>query len=216
MEEFEQSNSEQTEAVQETAPSHSDNIVGLFLEPAGTFEKMSFFPPKTMDWLIPTLVIIVVAIFSSFVMFSNAQIKYSMIEKQMEKITKNFNEMVEKGQMPPEVAEEQLEKIRENMDQNIGGFSPMQVIGTFIVIFLKLFIVAGVFLLFFKFAFKGEGNYKSALVALGLPTYIAVIQVIVMVLAALIMKKMFSGLSVSDFLDFDKGKIGRASCRERV
>ncbi len=138
-------------------------------------------------------------------MFSNAQIKYSMIEKQMEKMTQNFNEMVEKGQMPAEVADEQLEKIRENMDKNIGGFSPMQIIGTFIVIFLKLFIVAGIFFLFFKLFYKGGGNYKSSLVALGLPTYITVIQVVVMVLAALLMKKMFSGLSISDFLDLDKG-----------
>ncbi len=205
MEEMQQSNPEFNEVPQETAPSHSDNIVGLFMEPAPTFEKMSYFPAKTTDWLIPTLLIIVIAIFANFVMFSNAQIKYSMIEKQMEKITQNFNEMVEKGQMPPEVAEEQLEKIRENMDKNLGGFSPMQIIGTFIVIFLKLFIVAGVFFLFFKLIYKGDGNYKNSLVALGLPTYISVIQVVVMVLAALLMKKVFSGLSVSDFLDIDKG-----------
>lgn len=205
MEEMQQSNPELNEVPQEAAPNHSDNIVGLFLEPAKTFDKMSYFPAKTIDWLVPTLLIIVVAIFANFVMFSNAQIKYSMIEKQMEKISKNFNEMVEKGQMPAEVADEQLEKIRENMDKNIGGFSPMQIIGTFIVIFLKLFIVAGIFFMFFKLFYKGAGNYQSALVALGLPTYVTVIQVIVMVLAALLMKKMFSGLSIADFLDIDKG-----------
>ena len=49
MEEMQQSEPELNEAVQETAPSHSDNIVGLFLEPANTFEKISYYASKTID-----------------------------------------------------------------------------------------------------------------------------------------------------------------------
>ncbi len=193
------------ENVQEEGLKHSDTLVGLFTEPGVTFEKMSFLPAKTIDWLIPTVLLIVVAIFSNYVMFSDPQIKYSMIEKQMEKISQNFDEMVAKGNMTQDVADEQLEKIRENMDKNVGGLSVMQIVGTTIVVFLKLFVVSGVFLLIFKLFLKGSGDYKQSLVAFGLPAYITVIQVIVMVVAALLMKKMFSGFSIADFIDLDKG-----------
>lgn len=184
---------------------HSDILVGLFTEPSATFEKMSYLPTKVIDWLIPTILVIIVAIFSNYIIFSDPQIKYSMIEKQMEKITKNFDEMVAKGNLTQDVANEQLDKIRDNMDKNVGGFSVMQIVGTTIVVFLKLFIVAGVFLILFKLILRGNGDYKQSLVAFGLPAYITVIQIIIMVIVALAMKKMFSGLSIADFMDIDKG-----------
>ena len=169
MEEMPQNPEQENELGEEEKFGHSDSIVGLFTEPAATFQKMAMYPPKTIDWLIPAVLLVIVAIFSNYLMFSNAQIKYSMIEKQMTKIEKNFQELVDKGTITAQAADEQLESIRESMEKNVGGFSPMMIIGAMVSVFLKFFIVAGVFFIFARFVLKGQGNYSLSMVALGLP-----------------------------------------------
>ena len=187
--------------------SHTDKLVGVFSEPTATFGKMAKFPPKTSDWIIPILVVIVIAILSQVLMMNNPAIKASIMAKQMERFEKQFQESVDKGQMTQAQADEQLETLRDRMSQ--GG--AIQLIGTIvgipIAMFIMFFIVSGVFMLVAKFGLKGEGIYKGAMVAYGLPFYITAIQMIVMVIAALAMSKFFSGTSVADFVGSDKTTI---------
>ncbi|MBU2444601.1 MAG: hypothetical protein KJ666_03370 [Bacteroidetes bacterium] len=79
--------------------SHTDKLVGVFSEPTATFGKMAKFPQKTSDWIVPILVVIVIAILSQVVMMNNPAIKASIMEKQMERFEKQFKESVDKGQM---------------------------------------------------------------------------------------------------------------------
>ena len=55
-----------------------------------------------------------------------------------------------------------------------------------------------------KFGLKGEGEYKLAMAAYGLPHYIIVIQVIVMVILAFVLDRFIQGTSVAAILDSDK------------
>ncbi|MFA5806047.1 MAG: Yip1 family protein [Melioribacteraceae bacterium] len=187
--------------------SHSDKLVGVFSEPNSTFGKMSKFPPKTTDWVIPILIVIVVAILSQFLMMNNPTIKAAVFEKQITAVEKQFNDAVAKGEMTQAQADQQLETIRDTMEQ--GGVGRM--IGVFvgipIVTFIFFFIVSGVFLILAKFVLKGEGTYKEAMVAYGLPHYIIAIQMIIMVIAALAMNKLFTGTSVADFIGTEKNTI---------
>lgn len=187
--------------------SHTDKLVGVFSEPSGTFSKMSKFPPKTADWVIPILIVIVIAILSQFLMANNPTIKAALVEKQMAAIEKSFNDAVAKGQMTQAQADQQLESMRERIEQ--GG--AMQMIGVFVGIpiatFIFFFIVSGVYLALAKFILKGEGTYKEAMVAYGLPHYIIAIQMIIMVIAALAMNKLFTGTSVADFIGMEKNTI---------
>lgn len=187
--------------------SHTDKLVGVFSEPTATFEKTAKFPPKTSDWIIPILVVIVIAILSQVVMMNNPAIKASVIEKQMEKVEKQFKEAVDKGQMTQTQADEQIEKVRDRMDE--GGITQIILtsIGIPIVVFIMFFIVAGVYLLLAKAGLKGDGTYKEAMVSYGLPHYISAIQLIVMVIAALATSRSFSGTGVADFLGSDKTTI---------
>ena len=187
--------------------SHTDKLVGVFSEPTATFGKMAKFPSKTSDWIFPILVFIVVLILSQIVMMNNPGIKRDMIDKTVTKMEKQFNDAVKKGQLTQTQADEQIEKMRDGMEQ--GG--AMRIIGTIISIpiitFIIFFIMAGIYLLLAKFALKGEGTYKEAMVAYGLPLYISAIQWIVLVIAAFITNKYLSGTSVAEFLDSDKSTI---------
>jgi len=182
---------------------HTDKLVGVFAEPGTTFSKMSKWDPRHADWFIPVLLMIIVAVVSNFVMMTNPVIKHSVIEKQMAKMEEGFQKAIEEGKMTKEQAQAQMDGIRENMEKNMAVGQVFQVIGMLIFIFSSFFIVALVYWIAAKFILKGDGSYSSAMIALGLPYYISIIQIIVMVILALSMDKFFQGTSVAAFIDAD-------------
>lgn len=182
----------------------TDKIVNVITEPGELFSSVSKLPPKTMDWLLPLLFVIIASIISTFVLFSNPTIKADMVEKQMKQIEENFQEMVDQGQMTQAQADQQLDMIQERMDDSGSGQLIISSVGIIIITFIVFFIIAGVYLLVAKFALGGEGDYKTSMVAYGLPHYIVVIQVIVMIVAAIGMGKMFMDTSVGSFMGVGK------------
>jgi hypothetical protein len=186
-------NEEQFEE-EEFEPSHTDKLVGVFSEPAPTFETMSKFPAKATDWVLPLLLMIVIAIASNVIMMNNPIIQQEMVEKRQEAV----KEMVEKGELTQEQADQQMERVRQFMGSSASTI--IQGISIAIFSFITLLIVAGVFHLISKFGLKGEGTYSGSLVAYGLPYYIVVVQLIVMVIIALLTDKFMMGTSVTDFV----------------
>lgn len=186
---------------------HSDKMVGVFSEPTTTFEKIAQMPAKTIDWIVPLLVFIVVLSLSTFIMQSNPEIKFSMMEKQLESIEKNFSEAVNSGRMTQEQADAQIETIRERMEE--GGMAMLipQIVGIVIFTFIVFFVISGFYFAVVKFGIKGEGPYSNAMVAYGLPFYIASVQVILQVIVAMLMGKMVTDLSITTFAGLDKTEI---------
>ncbi|MDH7605897.1 MAG: Yip1 family protein [Melioribacter sp.] len=183
---------------------HTDKLVGVFSEPINTFSKMSALGPKTSDWLIPVIIFIVVAILSNILMMSNPAIKSSVIEKQMARLEKNFDDAVAKGQMTEAQKEQQLETIRERMERGGIANTIFSAFGILIFTFISFFIVSGVFFLLTKLILKGNGTYKDAMSAYGLPYYIFVIQVIVMVILAFATDKFFTSTSLAAFIETEQ------------
>lgn len=183
---------------------HSDKLVGVFSEPGTTFERMSKVGVKTSDWLIPLFVVIIVSIVSNYVMMTNPTIKYSIVEKQMEAVEERLDEMVESGQMTEAQRDQQLDQTRNFMENQGGTQLIFSTIGILIFTFVMFFLISGVFFAVTKFALKGEGDYKAAMGAYGLPHYISVIQVIVMVILAFVLDRFIQGTSVAAVLDSDK------------
>lgn len=200
-----QENHPQEEATDEDFElNHSDKLVGVFSEPASTFQGISKVGVKTSDWLIPLLVVIVISIISHVVMLNNPAIKYSMMEEQMSAVEERLDDMVESGQMSEEQKEQQLQQTRNFMENQGGTQIIFSAIGIIIFTFIMFFIVSGVFFAVSKFGLKGDGDYKSAMAAYGLPHYIIVVQVIVMVILAFVFDRFLQGTSVAAILDSDK------------
>ncbi len=208
MEEIKDQESIENESVDEESYelSHSDKLVGVFTEPGTTFSSMSKFPAKTADWIIPLLLMIIIAALTQVVMMSNESIKYSMMEKQMEAVEKQLSDAVANGDLTQAQADERLEQTRQFFE-NSGMGLMFGIIGIVVFTFIFFFIISGVFYLVAKFGLKGDGNYSSAMVAYGLPYYIIALQLIVMVIAALAMNKLMAGTSVADFMDMEKTTI---------
>lgn len=196
--------SQEETQVEDFELNHSDKLVGVFSEPVSTFKGISKVGVKTSDWLIPLFVVIVISIISHVVMLNNPAIKYSMMEEQMSAVEERLDDMVESGQMSEEQKEQQIQQTRDFMENQGGTQIIFSAIGILIFTFIMFFIVSGVFFAVSKLGLNGEGDYKSAMGAYGLPHYIIVVQVIVMVILAFVFDRFLQGTSVAAILDSDK------------
>ncbi len=186
--------------------SHTDKLVGVFAEPGVMYAKTAQFPPKTIDWIIPLLVMIVFSIASAWIIQSNAEVAYNIKQEQLGKIEQSFQEMVDKGQMTKEQAQEQMNRIEERMSE---GTNMVQiVIFTIVRVFLFFFIVSGIYFIAARFIFKGEGTYASAMVANGLTAYIDVIQVIIATILTIVTGRLVMDTSLAAFMHIDKSTFG--------
>lgn len=182
--------------------SHTDKLVGVFAEPKPMYKKTSDFPPRTIDWIIPLIVMIIFSIISSYIVLSNPEIAYNIKHEQLAKIEKSFQDMVKKGQITQDQAQEQMNKIEERIE---SGTSIVQtIIYTIVRVFLFFFIVSGVYFIAARFIFKGEGNYASAMVANGLAVYIDVVQVIIITILTFLMGRLVMDTSVASLMHVEK------------
>lgn len=185
--------------------SHSDKMIGILSEPSKTFESISKFPPKTIDWLLPIFLLLLFVAVSRIIVLNNDEIKFDAKQKQIAKIEETMQKAVTAGKMTQQQADQQLEKIQEQMDKFGGGIGTViQTVGIFIVGFIIFFIMTGIYYLFIKFLLKGEGTFTSALVANGLTAYIAIIAVIIAAILSLVFSRMFNDVSVAAFMNTDK------------
>jgi hypothetical protein len=174
--------------------SHSDKIAGIITEPAKTFETTAKFPPRTIDWILPIIILLLLSIVSQFILFSNPEISYQMQQKQREVTQK----MVESGKITQEQADKQA--------RFMAGPAMAVIRSVSILIFGFVFflIITGIYFLFCKFALKGDGNYVSALVANGLTAYVAIIQVILATVFSIVLGRMMQDVSVASLLGMEK------------
>ena len=193
--------------LQEEELSHSDKMIGVFSEPTATFEKTAKFPPKTMDWFLPILILAVLISVQQILYRSNPNIALQLREKQMEVIQKRLDAQVESGAITRDQANQQRDMIESRMDQMGGITLVIQTVGIWIAIFVLFFIMAGIYFLLAKFALKGEGSYSSTLVASGLSAYIGILGVIIVTIVALLMGKYLMDPSVASFVGSDKSTI---------
>ncbi|NOX65503.1 MAG: hypothetical protein GXO85_06815, partial [Chlorobi bacterium] len=197
-------NTEPLETEEEEELTHTDKLVGVITEPKNTFSEMAKSAAKTVDWIVPLLIFIVMVSLSTILMQTNPQIKYQMVEKQMEAVEKNMNEAVQTGRITQEQMDTQMESMRERIESGGAAMLIPQVVGIVIVTFIIFFVISGYFFTVSKFGLKGEGTYKDGMVAYGLPFYIAAIQIIVNLILAMLMSKMVTGISLATFMDIDK------------
>ena len=87
---------------------HSDKIIGLFSEPKKTFEKMSGYSPKTIDWLLPITLLLFIVVLSRVLIMQNPDLAYQIKQQQKESMEKSLNTAVEKKQITSEQKEERL------------------------------------------------------------------------------------------------------------
>ena len=183
-------------------------MIGIFTEPSVTFKKTAMFPPKIIDWLLPMILLFLIIDVTRILVLSNEEIYFQEKQKQTKQIEKTFNEMVKKGQMTREQADQGLEQARQRMEMGRGPVGYIfQTFGIFIVGFIFYFIITLIYFLLAKFVLKGNGTYRSALVASGLPAYITAVQMILAAILSLAFGRLMNDASVAAFAGMDKSTL---------
>ena len=185
-------------------PSLIDKFSGIFISPSDLFENIKKSSPHYSDWLYPILLFVIIAALVNFLSMSDPEISMKIEEKQMEKIEKNFDELVKEGTMPRETADEQLETIRENIDKQMQNGKYIQALSLLVVTFVFFFVLTGFYYLVIRFGLKGKGNYFAAMTAYGLPYYILALEFVVVLLYVFLTKNPASNLSVATLLNYSK------------
>ncbi len=180
-----------------------DKVTGIFTEPSNVFESIKKFEFKTIDWLIPTIVLIVVAILSNSLIMSNPEIKVEVMAEQRAQLEKQFKDAVAEGRMSQDQADQQIEQAERMMEGGLG--TVFRSIGVLVFIFLFLFLVSLFYWLIWTKLLKGTGQYKGALTVYGMTYWIGVIEVILVVILSFVMVKLIQGVSIATFVDFEKG-----------
>ena len=193
------------EIQEESELGHSDKIIGLFSEPKKTFEKMSGYSPKTIDWLLPITLLLFIVVLSRVLIIQNPDLAYQVKQQQKESMEKSLNTAVEKKQITTEQKEERLNQSLENMNKPIFQF--LGYVGIIIGGFIVFFLISGVYFLFTKFILKGEGAYAAALVANGMTGYIGIIQIILATVLSYILGRLVNDISLASLMNSDKATI---------
>lgn len=119
-------------------------LILIFTNPGKVFENLALYP----DWLLPTILIIAIAIGSSFLVYD------IQLEAQKEKILKN-------EQIPDERKDLILERFDEAKESPTRMIQP--IVAIILITFISFATVAGVFLLAGNFIFGGKAKYIQML-----------------------------------------------------
>jgi|YelNatPaOPRAMG01_1025707.scaffolds.fasta_scaffold00220_22 hypothetical protein len=208
MDNIEDSNLENTVTeAQEEEFNHSDKMIGIFTEPGKTFERISKFPLKIVDWLLPAILLFTVISITQILINSNNALHSQIVDKQISKIQKNLQQAVSEGKLTQEQADQQINMIEERMT----NYGPLQIIITIFAVFIGgfivFFLISGVYYLFVKFLLKGNGTYQSVLVANGMTFYIAILGVIITTITSFALGNFLDSTSLASFLGSDKSSI---------
>jgi len=183
---------------------HSDKMIGVFSEPSNTFSRIAKFPVKTIDWLLPFLILMILAGAIRSLVMLNEDIYYEVKKNQ----TEMFDKMVKEGKMTQEQADKAIEDSEKSLEYMRGPVGWVINIGLSILIgFIFFFLIAGIYFLFIKFILKGEGSYQHVLVASGLTSYISMIQIIIGGILTFLLGKIIMDTSIANFFDLEKSSL---------
>ncbi len=180
-----------------------DKVTGIFTEPSKVFENVKIFGPKTIDWLLPIIILIVAVILTNFIVMSHPDIKADIDARSREATEAALDKAVKEGKMTEAQKEEQLEQI----EKFTSGPTMMifQYVSIAVFMFLFLFLVAGVYHLIWGFVLKGQGTYSHSLSVYGLSSFISLVEVIIVAVISLIMVKFLTGFHLASFVNVEKG-----------
>ncbi|MDT8322760.1 MAG: YIP1 family protein [Bacteroidota bacterium] len=180
--------------------SFSDKFIGILTEPSATFANVRAVGPRTSDWLLPVLILMIVIAGATLARFSNPEAVAQIMDAQTEAIQKQ----VDSG----EITQEEADRIRSQMESMSGLYGVFGAISGAIGYFIVFFIVALFYWLVVKFALGGEVGYTAILSILGLSNFISILDQLVSLLLSYATGSMFVNLSPILFVGGDMTTLG--------
>jgi hypothetical protein len=178
------------------ALSVTDKYIGVMTEPAPTFENVAQAGPRTSDWLVPFIALIVIILAGTMIKFSNE----TFLNDIREKGAKQIDEQVQKGKMTQEQADQAKEQSGGVSTGFIKAISAVSVvIGTPIVLMFFVFV----YWLLIKFLAKGNATFAIILSVFGLVVYFGVLDQILSIILGAVTQNPYANFSPAIFMKPD-------------
>jgi hypothetical protein len=182
----------------------TEKLVNIFASPGELFENVRLTGKTPINWILPTAIMIVVAILMQQLIMSNPSLAdqtKAMVAKSTEE---RLNQAVQEGKMTPEQAEQQREQIESLTDPASPLNMVMRVAGVLIFIPAILFLLGLVYWLLGKSAMQASAPYMKIIEVVGLTFLIGAVESIVTTMMAVGMDSLYASPSLALFVqNFD-------------
>ncbi len=175
----------------------TERLVNIFASPGELFENVRLTPPTSTNWIIPLILMIVVALAMSEVIINNPSLRDQMAAM----VKKTMEESVQKGQMSQEQADQAYEQFASPTSTMA---KVIRIVVTILAIPIITFVVALAYFLLGKWGFKATAPYMKVLEVVGLTLFIGVLESIVTTIMAIALDSLTASPGVGAFIaDFD-------------
>ena len=184
-----------TEAVKPL--SFTDKLVGVFSSPGELYENVRQTPPTNSNWVIPTLILVVVGLAMAYVLTTNPTLSDQMSRIASEQMEKGLQKQIAAGKL----TQEQANQARDNM-QSFGTKGPIifsyvsAVLGPFFLVFLPGLI----YWLLGKWVMKVSVPFMKVAEVVGLTLLIVSMETIVTLILQIGMNSVFASPSLAIFI----------------
>ena len=169
--------------------SMGDIIINVFASPAEAFEGIRTSPTRASTWLIPIVLVMLLASGFTWMIFSNESMRNQVIDSQRERL----QERVQAGKM----TQDQADQATQGMEKAGGMFVAFGIIASVVFISLAFFGAGLVFWLTGRFGLKAAGGYGKYLELWGATQWIGILGIIVMMLLAMTYNSMYASPSAA-------------------
>jgi len=191
----------QTPQAEEVKPmSFSDKLVGVFASPSELYDNVRQTPPTSSNWVIPTLILVVVGVIMAYLITSNPTLSDQMKRMASEQMERGLQKQLAAGKM----TQEQANQARDQMS-GMGATGSLIFTYASAVLgpFFALFLGGLVFWLLGKGVMKATSPYMKVVEVVGLTFFIGTLESVVTTILAIGMNSIFASpslaLLISDF-----------------
>ena len=167
----------------------SDLLLNVFSSPGDAFEGLKPSPARASVWLIPMIIVILIASGFTYVMFTNPTLKDQFTQAQEQALQKS----VDSGKITQAQADQQ----REGMEKMGGMFIAFGIIGSVIFFSIMFFGAALVLWLAGKMAMGSTAGYGKYLEIYGLSSWIGILGGIITLLMVIGMGSLYASPSAA-------------------
>ncbi len=163
--------------VEESIPAQSSlgsRLFNVFSSPGEVFAGMKGAPKSAGNWVVPLLLGIVVAIASMFIIFSRPSIQQQMVDIQRQQ----FDKQIQSGKM----TQEQADQAEQYANPSSTMFKVFGAVGAAIMTLVLFLLIALLYWLIGKLAFKAPIGYGASLEAVGLSYMVMILGSVISVL----------------------------------
>ncbi len=167
----------------------SDLLLNVFSSPGDAFEGLKPSPARASVWLIPMIIIILIASGFTYVMFTNPTLKDQFMQAQEQALQKS----VDTGKM----TQAQADQSRQGMEKMGGMFIAFGIIGSVVFVSVMFFGAALVLWLAGKIAMGSTAGYGKYLEIYGLSGWIGILGGIITLLMVIAMGSLYASPSAA-------------------